>query len=295
MVKIEYIQTKSALTPTGGFLSGFTHTFSPAIGCLLGKTTCGSFCYASFLQAHKIYGKGGWGDYLLVKENAPAILKKELDLSARRDPKHKHFISNLRVFSASSTEPLAGPLFNIYHECLQILAGYPIGRWVVQTRSPLVRNLKDEIILLKDRVIVSITIETDDDALFQIGEPGSPTIAARRAAVEQMQLFGVPIHVAVSPALPIRNITTFAHWLLQYADAVTVDTAVAGDGTGDGGRSEQSRLPELLMNRGVDWRDESQARALYNLLKSRAPDRVGWSSEGFRRLASENIMSYKKL
>lgn len=283
--KIEAIRVKSALTPTGGFLKGFTHTFSPAIGCLLGKSTCGAFCYAAFLQAHKIYGKGAWGDYLLVKENAADALRVDLERAARRPPEHKHSISNLRVFSASSTEPLAGPLFSIYRDCLRVAGKFPIGMWALQTRSPLVRNLVEELLILQNRAIVSMTLETDCDEMFQIGAAGSPTIAARRAAVEFLYHSGIRVHIAVSPALPIANPADFAKWILQFSHRVTVDTAVDGDGTGTGARSQQSRLPELLNARGVDWRDGTGAREFYQLLVQLGGARAGWSSAGFARMA----------
>ncbi|MBI3819706.1 MAG: hypothetical protein HY286_13505 [Planctomycetes bacterium] len=290
MTTIESIHAKSALTPTGGFLKGFTHTFSPAIGCLLGKSSCGDFCYAQFLQAHQIHGKGGWGEYLLIKANAAEALRADLDRAARRAADHKYYISKLRVFSASSTEPLAGPLLTIYRDCLRVLADYDIASWVVQTRSPLVRTLQNELDAIRNHVVVSMTIETDDDASFQIGAAGSPTIAARRAAVEEMQHWPVPIHVAVSPALPMRNINDFARWLLQFADVITVDTAVSGDGTGDGSRSARSALPSRMAARGADWRDERQPRELYQLLEQLAPGRARWSSDGFTRLARiENV------
>ncbi|MFN0207373.1 MAG: hypothetical protein ACKVS6_13795 [Planctomycetota bacterium] len=291
MPSIREIETKTALTPTGGFLRGYTHSFSPAIGCMLGKTTCGVYCYAQFLQAHKIYGSGEWGESILLKTNAPAVLRAELERAARRPPDHKYHLSNIRVFSASSTEPLAGPVFNIYKQCLDVLAEFTPAAWVVQTRSPLITNLRAELERIKTCAVVSMTIETDDDALYQIGAAGSPLPTARMRAISQMQDWNVPIHVAVSPALPIRNISTFADWLAENADAVTVDTAVDGDGTGDGKRTALTTFPELMRTKGYDWRDGSQARELYQLLKNKIGERAGWSSEGFVRLANRSVFT----
>lgn len=46
------ISAKSALSPTGGFLSSFTHTLQPYTGCAFGRS-CGVYCYAPFLPVHR--------------------------------------------------------------------------------------------------------------------------------------------------------------------------------------------------------------------------------------------------
>jgi DNA repair photolyase len=288
--RIEWIEARSALTETGGFLgdasSGFTHSFSPAIGCLLGRTSCGVFCYAQFLQSHRTRGAGAWGDYLLVKRNAAEVLREELERAARRPLSHRHHVSRIRVFSASSTEPLVGPCLPIYRECLRVVADYPVAAWVIQTRSPLVRTLEREISALAGRAVVSMTIESDDDGLASLGLPGTPTIRARMRAVESMASWPVPVHVAVSPAMPIGDVERFADWIAEHADLATIDTFTEGDGTRDGSRTGRTRLPGLLAARGVDWRLDTRAVSLFESLRARMGDRVGWSRAGFRRLAS---------
>ena len=37
-----------ALFETGGFLRRFTHTLNPAVGCVLGASCCGAYCYAQW-------------------------------------------------------------------------------------------------------------------------------------------------------------------------------------------------------------------------------------------------------
>src|SRR5206468_2634210 len=41
------VATRTILTPTGGFLLGFTHTLNPYRGCAFGRALCGVYCYAS--------------------------------------------------------------------------------------------------------------------------------------------------------------------------------------------------------------------------------------------------------
>lgn len=289
MLDVARTQAASALTPTGGFLRagtvGFTHSFSPAIGCPLGSTACGAYCYAPFLQSHAVHGRGAWGSYVLVKENAAEVLRAELERAARRDPNHRHFVQRIRVFSASSTEPLAGPLFDVTRACLRVAAAFPIAAWALQTRSPRIVELEEEIAALSGRVSVSLTIESDDDRALDFGRPRGPSIASRKRALERMGRWGVPIHAAVSPFLPLTDAGAFLSWLDEHADVVTVDTAVDGDGTGEGRRTARTPYAEYEERAGFDWRDTRAARAFYELLRGRIGPRAGWSADGFRRLA----------
>jgi hypothetical protein len=166
-----------------------------------------------------------------------------------------------------------------------VLADFPIGAWVIQTRSPRVVDLEREIVALGERAAVSLTIETDDDANYRFGAAGSPRIDARRRALEAMGPWGTHLHVAVSPALPIGDPGAFADWLGRHADTFTIDTAVDGDGTGEGRRTAATTFPSELAACGIDWRDTAPARAFHEMLVSRFGARAGWSCEGFRRLA----------
>ncbi|MBL8693613.1 MAG: radical SAM protein [Planctomycetes bacterium] len=290
-MRIVEIEAKSALTSTGGFLgdgaAGFTHTFSPAIGCALGSSACGSFCYAAFLQAHRLRGAahGAWGEYLLVKKNAPEALRGDLLRAARRPLAHKAHLSKLRVFSASSTEPLAGPCFELYRRCLRVLAELPVASWVLQTRMPRVVELREECASLRGCLTISMTLETDDDVHYRCLPGGGPSIAARRRAVEDLSRLGIPVHVAVSPMLALRDPGEFVAWLADYADLVTVDTLTAGDGTGRGARSARSTAPTHLEAAGIRWRDDAPAMRFLEALRARIGERAAWSEAGFRRLA----------
>ena len=237
-----WLPTQAALekiTQTTGFLDDYTHSFNPAIGCAHSRGSCGTFCYAREL-AERLAGRGMWGARVLVKANAAELLERELARASRRPSENVHHVSRLRVFSASTTDPCAGPVLDVYRECLQVLAKYPIARWVIQTRSPRVLELEEEIGALGDRAIVSFTLETDADETWMIGPPGAPTIAARRRAFERMAEWGVRRHLAVSPCLPLADVEQFAGWIAETATYATVDTFVSGDGSG-GRRSRQER------------------------------------------------------
>ena len=81
-MNVTTLQVRTALNATGGFLQdasggGYTHTFNPAVGCAYAGGFCGAFCYARGF-AERLAGAGTWGRDLLVKENAPEILEREL-------------------------------------------------------------------------------------------------------------------------------------------------------------------------------------------------------------------------
>ena len=291
-MKIERLNAGSILTPTGGFLKptapdgldGYTHSLNPAIGCPFGRGFCGQFCYARVGMAYRFRSAGeNWGDYLVVKVNAAELLRSELETAARRPASHRHHVTRLRIFASSATDPCAGPSVAIFRDCLRALADFPIRQIVIQTRSPLVLSLQDEILALADRATISFTIETDDEEIWRRGPAGSPGIEQRRSTFEQLRGWRVRKHLAVSPCLPLMDVERFAEWIVKFADDVTVDTFLAGDGAG-GARTAGLPLPVLFQRAGWDWRDETSARELYAILQRRMAGRVGWSSVGFGRL-----------
>ncbi len=282
-------EAHSILTPTGGFLGGwargYTHSLNPAIGCPFGRGFCGQFCYARLGMAHAFHGEGRlWGEYVLIKQQAAELLERELRRAARRHPRHRHHVARLCIFASSSTDPCAPPMIPVFRGCLRVLAEYPFGRIVIQTRSPKVLRLRNEIEALAERAIVSFTLETDSDEVWSLGPCGSPSVASRRRTIEQLAQWPTRLHVAVSPCLPLRDAPAFADWIAEHADDATVDTFTSGDGS-CGARTGRLPLPQLLERGGWDWRDQAGGRELLELLRERMGPRVGFSGDGFSRLA----------
>lgn len=285
---MDTIRARTALTPTGGFLAagdgpGYTHTFNPAVGCAFAPGACGAFCYAREF-AERLGGRGTWGARVLVKQNAPELVERELERAARRPREHRHHVERLRVFSSSTTDPCAGRTLATTRAVLAIVARFPVARWVLQTRSPRVVDLEREILALGDRIVVSFTLETDDEALWKSASPGAPSVRARRRAFERMSRWPVRRHLAIAPALPCRDPVGLADWTAEHATEATVDTFTSGDGS-SGRRTARSPLPAWLASQGRDWRDETEARRLHALLRERLGERAGWSARGFGRLA----------
>lgn len=292
MFHLEQLTTRSILTPTGGFLKpsapggedGFTHTLNPAVGCPFGRGFCGQFCYArNGMAARMRGGDRAWGDYVGVKANAAELLEQELHRAGARPATHRHHIRRMRIFASSVTDPCAGPSWEVFRDCLRVLAVYPIRRIVIQTRSPLVLRLRKEIETLGPRAAVSFTLETDSDAVWSRGPQGAPTITQRRRVIEEMVDWRICRHLAISPCLPLEDPAQFAAWVARHVDLATVDTFTCGDGAA-GGRTQVSPLPQIFATAGWDWRDESGPRRLFEELQRRMPGRAGWSCDGFRRL-----------
>ena len=293
IMQIEYRDSTSILTEASGFLEGYTHTINPAIGCLHGGGACGVSCYAQFLNAHLFRNKnrasnplGEWGTYLVVKQNSVPLLENEFMKASRRNPVHPFHISKLKIFASPATEPLLAQTLDIYRGWLNLAAQYPIRKWVIQTRSPLILHLKDDVERLGNKCCISFTLETDSDSRFTaIAPTGSPLPSQRRRVVEELKTWNTAVSLAVSPALPLENIEAFADWISNNVEYALVDTFLAGDGSAGIRTGGRSKTPEIFRANGWDWRDETEAKNLFRMLQDRMGNRVKWSQEGFICLA----------
>ena len=273
-VKIRYIQSKSILTPQKrGFLTAgerpYTHSLSPAIGCGFGNLYCGKFCYAQKLPNWLYSRREGeaWGGALVIKENAPALLEKQL--SSARDRR------SMRIFMSPVTDPYQ-PIerkLRLTRRCLQVFARYDdLDLLLIQTRGPAVVD-DLELIAAIPYAWLGMTLETDRHDL-----PYGPAKAhverrleAVRAAVER----GVSVQIAVSPCLPYSQ--RFAERLLETgAQRIVIDTFSLGDGS----RGRRTASSPFGAAAEYDWRDDSIAESLYHQLTIHHDD-VSWSAAGF--------------
>ena len=281
-----------ALGETGGFLEGYTHSMNPAVGCVLACTWCGEYCYAQWeaparAVAHALGLR--WGEYIFVKKRAAEALRRDLSRASDRHPEHRHHVSKLKIFMSSLTEPCAGPALEVTRQCLHEFAGYPIGRLVLQTRSPNVVELLPQLKALGDRVLVSFTVESDSDEIWEdVVPPMLPRLRDRRKAVATLHANSVTTSVTVSPCARLADPEEFAVWIAMNSSYAVVDTFVAGDGKG-GTRTEKTEIPTDFAARGWTWSDETAARTLYERLRGLIGERVGWSKDGFNRLTTVSI------
>lgn len=268
-----------ALTKTGGFLTGFTHTLQPYIGCAFG---C-AYCYVQGLTLHRCRRpKAAWGDYVHPRTGIAERLRREMARFAAAGA-----LETVSVFMSSATAPYQGAerQWRLSRACLDVLLEYPPGLLVVQTRSPLVMDDLDRLRDLGSRCWLSLTIETDLDAVRRVVTPRAPALVQRWATAAAMQAAGVQVQIAVSPCLPYSAAESFGAALLTHADRVVVDTYVSGDGQA-GRRTAATMTPALYDgNAWGDWRGEGAARTLFAWLAQEIGARAGWSYAGFTDLA----------
>lgn len=270
---------RGALTKTGGFLAGYTHTLQPYIGCRFG---C-SYCYVSGLSVHHFHQPArDWGDYAHPRTGIDRLLAKELARLAARD-----LLPATSVFMSSATDPYQ-PLerhWRLSRACLDAFLDNPPGRLVLQTRAPLVEEDFPRLAQLGQRVWLSITLETDRDDVRRAVTPRCPSVARRLDTVRRAREAGLQVQVAVSPCLPFSSVEQFGGLLLELGTRIVVDTYTSGDGR-EGQRTARTDIPITYDARGWgDWRAETDARKLFAWLHERLGPQVGWSQTGFAALA----------
>jgi DNA repair photolyase len=267
-----------ALTKTGGFLAGYSHTLQPYIGCAFGCT----YCYVQGLTVHQCHTpRLDWGDYVHPRVGIAERLAREL---ARLDARGQ--LDEVAIFMSSATDPYQGAerQWRLTRACLEVMQRMPPGLLVVQTRSPLVREDFAHLAALGERCWLSLTLETDDDGVRRQLTPRCPSVEARWATLAAAQAAGLQVQVAVSPLLPYTDAAQFADRLVAHSRRVVVDSYISGDGD-QGRRTARTATGAVYQAAGWgDWRAEEAAQALYVALDARIGDRAGWSQAGFAAL-----------
>ena len=275
------VQTvQRALTPTGGFLKGFNYSLNPYIGCAFGDNRGCPFCYVRALPvAHA--GAGDWGSWVIAKSNLAECLERELGALKRSGA-----LLRATIFMSSATDPYQGfeRRLGVSRRALEVLARMPPRRLLLQTRSPLIERDIDLLRRLGPRVIVSITLETDDDRVRRALTPTSPSVARRLSAAQRLRAAGISVQLAIAPMMP-NDPERFAALADQVADRVVVDTYFDGDGAG-GRRSLALGMAELYRRLGYErWFERGAERELLAALKARmGAERVLFSCEGFNAI-----------
>ena len=266
-----------ALTPTSGFLAGFTHTLQPYIGC---QFSC-DYCYVQGLSVHRFHQPAlNWGDYVHPRLGIAEKLRAELARLAARGG-----LGQLAIFMSSATDPYQGSerTERLSRACLAVFADYPPGLLVIQTRSPLVEEDFGLIQRLGAGCWLNFTLETDLEAVRSAITPTCPSVARRLLTLQRAQAAGINVQITVSPCLPFSGLASFGTLLLEHSKRVIVDTFASGDGQA-GRRTVATPIPAHYAAQGWgDWRDESAARALYEWLALRIGERAGWSQAGFTK------------
>jgi DNA repair photolyase len=264
-----YKQPKTLLNKGTGFLSDYSHSLNPYTGCSFG---C-SYCYVRQMPV-PTFRQGEWGTWVDIKQDAAELLRKKL-----RRAKAK---GKVTIFMSSSTDPYQ-PIEHkekVTRSLLEVMAEDPPDFLLVQTRSPLVRRDIDLLLLLGDKVRVSMTVETDLEEIRKRFTPHAPPIAARLQTLQLLADAGVPTQAAIAPVLPSSE--AFPGKLRPLVDRVCVDDYFMGDGSG-GKRTRALGIRSLYEAQGLEeWYDPAAYRIVYERLKQVFPEeRIYVSRKGF--------------
>jgi DNA repair photolyase len=184
---------------------------------------------------------------------------------------------------SSATDPYQGVerRLKLTRSALEIFVERPPRRLIIQTRSPLVERDIDLIQRMGSRTRVSLTIETDDDAVRRAITPTSPSIMRRVECARRLRRAGIFVQIAIAPMLPNRP-AEFAAMLDGAADRVIVDTLLEGDGAA-GARSRALGIGRLFASLGYDrWFAAGAEAELLDAMRARfGADRVLFSRDGF--------------
>jgi DNA repair photolyase len=219
-----------------------------------------------------------WGSWVIAKSNLPELLERELS-SLERSGK----LADSTIFMSSATDPYQGleRRLRLTRAALEAFVRHPMRRLLIQTRSPIVERDMDLIRELGGRVIVSISLETDDDQVRRALTPTSPSVNRRLNTARTFRDAGVFAQIAISPMMP-NHPERFAEMLDSAAERVIVDTYFEGDGS-HGVRSRALGMGELYARLGYEgWFRPGAECELIAALKARLGEhRVLFSRDGF--------------
>ena len=172
---------------------GFETSINPYRGCEHGCI----YCYAR--PTHEYLGFSAGLDFetkLMVKEDAPALLRREL-ASSRWVPQ------TLALCGVTDPYQPVERRLRLTRRCLEVLAEFrnPVA---IITKNRLVTRDVDLIgaLAAHSAAVAFLSITTLDADLARTMEPRASTPSARLAALEALSAAGVPAGVMVAPVIP---------------------------------------------------------------------------------------------
>lgn len=259
MVEIKNINSKSILTPVSGLLnkSNFTFTLNPYVGCAFG---C-KYCYVQAMPAAR-YREERWGEYVDIKTNAAELLEKDINKAVKKGVP-------ISIFMSTATDPYQGAeaKAKLTQSLLEVMVKHKerIEYLMVHTRSPLVTR---DIELFKefgDKIIISMSIETDLDKIRKVFTPAAPPIPARLNALKKLTEAGIPTRASVSPLLPLSK--NIAKNLKRVTNQVALDDFFMGDGD-RGRRTDRMGIKKIYKQLNLmQWYEPDAYKKVLKLLK----------------------------
>lgn len=270
-MKIQFTRKipKTILTPASGYLTGYNYTLNPYAGCAF---AC-SYCYVRRMPIALFRGQE-WGTWVDLKEQASEILHRDLKKAKKKGP--------VTIFMSSSTDPYQPVEYKeqVTRALLEAMTASKPDFLFVQTRSPLVTRDIDLFTELKDRIRISVTVETDLEEIRKTFTPFAPPIPARFQALKKLRAAGLPVQATLSPVLPFSK--KFPGKLAEIVDRVCVDDYFLGDGSG-GKRTEKLGIRRIYERLNLEewYKKETIEKAVEELKQTFDESRILLSRQGF--------------
>jgi DNA repair photolyase len=283
-----WIDNKSILTPTGGFLgAGFTHTLNVYQGCAFARSLCGTFCYA---QHNNWITRGRPWQLYGAKRDVRDAYRRDFD---RLKHPRQGAPRPLKIYMSSSTDPYIPQelRLRLTQALLEEMTDRAPDVLVIQSHNTLIERDLPLIRAIAERSVlwVSLTVETDMDPVP--GLPRHASAPARRlATLGLFRQHGIKTQATLSPLLPLADPEGFARQLDRACDRVIVDHYLIGDGSPGGLRTRRTRFPALLEEAGFgDWNRLDKLWEIRDLLaRVLGPERVLVSAAGFNAVESDS-------
>jgi DNA repair photolyase len=195
-----YVQNaRSVLNKATGFISAYDFTLNPYRGCQYG---C-SYCYAAAFSPNSQM-RDDWGNWVILKQNAAEVIKKELQSWYKKKPNIPP-----TIYMSTVTDPYQ-PIESkegITRQLLEIMVDYQ-PTLVIQTRSPMITRDIDILQHFK-RLRINMSIPTGSEKVRKDFEPKSPSIPARLKAIGNLRYSfpyrencEIKFSVTITPLLP---------------------------------------------------------------------------------------------
>jgi DNA repair photolyase len=186
---------------------GWRYTVNCYRGCIHGCT----YCFAR--QYHEFLGYGAGTDFetkIVVKPNAPAILRQELKKTRDKMP-HLDF-----SFATDPYLPLEAS-YELTRKCLEVCVDFQINVGVI-TKAPLVTRDIDILKKLK-KVTVFFSIPFLTKERSNPFEPYTPVPEARFRAMAEIAAAGIEVGIGIAPVIPGYNESDIPGLLERARDA----------------------------------------------------------------------------
>jgi DNA repair photolyase len=278
--KVYAQNAQSVLNKATGFISAYDFTLNPYRGCQYG---C-SYCYAAAFSPN-LKMRQDWGNWVIIKQNAREILKKELHSWHNKNPDRPP-----SIYMSSVTDPYqpieSKKLLTRY--LLQVMLSFQ-PTLVIQTRSPMITRDVD-ILQQFQRLRINMSIPTGSEKVRKDFEPKSPSIPARLKAIAKLKYSfpyqencDVRFSITVTPLLPTLPADE-ANFIskLEVVDRVVIQNFHASNG-----RSliASTREEALALKQKYAWWYNSEQKSYENFknkLKAMLPGvEIMEGKEGF--------------